>query len=139
MSSIFYFEIGCCSRIRNDASIEIVIFRFVLPVPLYGVEVSMNIRLGQVVYSKAGRDEGRIFVITEIIDDKYVFVSDGDLRRVENPKKKKLKHLEISSDNIEAISLKLTSSMKITNAEIRKSLAEIQDSQLSDNSTSADN
>lgn len=85
----------------------------------------MNIMLGQVVYSKAGRDEGRIFIVSGIIDDKYVFVSDGDLRRYENPKKKKIKHLNITAAIIESISQKLNSGIKITNAEIRKALAEI--------------
>ncbi len=85
----------------------------------------MNIVLGQVVYSKAGRDEGRSFIIVGIIDDKYVFVSDGDLRRLENPKKKKIKHLNVTALNIEALSNKLNTGIKITNAEIRKALAEV--------------
>ncbi|MDF2984838.1 MAG: hypothetical protein K0R50_348 [Eubacterium sp.] len=85
----------------------------------------MNITLGQVVYSKAGRDEGRVFIICGIIDDKFVFVSDGDLRRVENPKKKKIKHLDSTTINIEYLSQKLNAGIKITNAEIRKYLAEL--------------
>ncbi len=85
----------------------------------------MNIVLGQVVYSKAGRDEGRIFIITGIIDDKYVYVSDGDLRRLENPKKKKIKHLAITTLNIEFLAQKLNSGIKVSNADIRKALAGI--------------
>ncbi len=85
----------------------------------------MNVVLGQVVYSKAGRDEGRIFIICGIIDDKFVLVSDGDLRRVENPKKKKIRHLAITNINIEYLSQKLNAGIKVTNAEIRKSLAEV--------------
>lgn len=88
----------------------------------------MNIMLGQVVYSKAGRDEGRIFIVSGIIDDKYVFVSDGDLRRYENPKRKKIKHLNTTATTIiEPISQKLSSGIKITNAEIRKALAEVKE------------
>ncbi len=87
----------------------------------------MNIMLGQVVYSKAGRDEGRIFIVSGIIDDKYVFVSDGDLRRYENPKRKKIKHLNTTATIIEPISQKLSSGIKITNAEIRKALAEVKE------------
>ncbi len=93
----------------------------------------MDIMLGQVVYSKAGRDEGRIFIITGIIDDKYVFVSDGDLRRLENPKKKKIKHLDVTSVVIEAISDKLGTGVKITNADIRKALAEVKNPAESNN------
>lgn len=85
----------------------------------------MNIVLGQVVYSKAGRDAGKIFIITGLIDASYVYISDGDLRRVENPKKKKIKHLVITKDIIDTIAQKISADIKITNAEIRKALVEI--------------
>ena len=85
----------------------------------------MNVVLGHVVYSKAGRDEGKIFVITRLVDANYAYISDGDLRRVENPKKKKIKHLVITKDIIETISKKISMESKITNAEIRKALVEI--------------
>ncbi len=89
----------------------------------------MSVVLGQVVYSKAGRDEGRIFVVTGIIDDKYVYVCDGDLRRLENPKKKKIKHLNVTTFIVEFLSQKLNSSIKITNADIRKALAEVKEAE----------
>ena len=88
----------------------------------------MNIVLGQVVYSKAGRDAGKIFIITGIIDASYVYISDGDLRRVENPKKKKIKHLVITKDIIDSITQKVSADIRITNAEIRKALVEIKSS-----------
>lgn len=85
----------------------------------------MNTMLGQVVYSRAGRDEGRIFVICGMIDENFVFVCDGDLRRVENPKKKKIRHLKITNKKIEALEQKLTTGIKITNAEVRKALVKV--------------
>jgi len=85
----------------------------------------LDVVLGQVVYSKAGRDEGKIFVITQLIESNYVYISDGDLRRVDNPKKKKIKHLVITKDIIETIAKKISIESKITNAEIRKALVEI--------------
>lgn len=84
----------------------------------------MNVVLGQVVYSKAGRDEGKIFIITGLIDDNYAYICDGDLRRVENPKKKKIKHLVITKNIIDTIAQKISTDRKITNAEIRKLLVE---------------
>jgi len=85
----------------------------------------LNVVLGQVVYSKAGRDEGKIFVITGLIDANYAYISDGDLRRVENPKKKKIKHLVITKDIINTIAQKISIDVRITNAEIRKALVEV--------------
>lgn len=56
---------------------------------------------GQVVRSKKGRDEGKVFVITEIIDDDFLFIVDGKLRKLDRPKKKKVKHLYIYKDVID--------------------------------------
>lgn len=87
-------------------------------------EVSyLNINLGQVVYSKAGRDKGRKFIVIEILDESFVLVTDGDLRRIEKPKKKKIKHLELTKEIVEPINMKLNKMIKVTNAEIRKTLA----------------
>lgn len=85
----------------------------------------MNVVLGQVVYSKAGRDVGKIFIITALIDANYVYISDGNLRRVEKPKKKKIKHLVITKNIIDSIAQKISTDIRITNAEIRKALVEI--------------
>ena len=87
----------------------------------------MNVVLGQVVYSKAGRDDGKIFVITRLIDANYAYISDGDLRRVENPKKKKIKHLVVTKNIIDTIAQKISTGGKITNADIRKALVGIKD------------
>lgn len=48
---------------------------------------------GQLVKSKAGRDKGRLFIVVAIVDDQYVTIADGDLRRAEKPKRKKIRHL----------------------------------------------
>lgn len=79
--------------------------------------------LGQVVISKAGRDTGRKFVIIGVIDDIYVQISDGDLRRIEKPKKKKIKHLESTGQFAGAVLEKLKNSLRVSNADIRKALA----------------
>jgi len=52
-----------------------------------------DISPGQLVRSKAGRDKDRLFIIIGITDDQYVTIVDGDLRRVEKPKRKKIRHL----------------------------------------------
>lgn len=54
---------------------------------------------GQIVKSKAGRDAGRHFVIFEVLDEDYVQIVDGDLRKVEKPKKKKRRHLAMTRAN----------------------------------------
>lgn len=82
----------------------------------------MNVALGQIVISKAGRDAGRRFVIVKLVDELYVMVCDGDLRRIEKPKKKKLKHLELTDEISEPLQEKLKTGARVSNADIRKAL-----------------
>lgn len=82
----------------------------------------MDKKIGQVVYSKAGRDSGKKFIILKVEDDSYVWICDGDLRRIEKPKKKKIKHLELTGVVIDLIREKLENGQKVTNSEIRKTL-----------------
>ena len=86
----------------------------------------MNVTLGQVVNSKAGRDAGRKFIVIDILDEFYVMVVDGDLRRTEKPKKKKLKHLELTGKIIRPIEEKLKNKLRVTNSEIRKTFLQIE-------------
>ncbi|MBR5278600.1 MAG: RNA-binding protein [Clostridia bacterium] len=55
----------------------------------------MNNLLGHLYVSLAGRDKGCICAVVGIPEDEgYVLIADGKLRKVELPKKKKLKHLK---------------------------------------------
>ncbi|MDU1414758.1 MAG: KOW domain-containing RNA-binding protein [Clostridium sp.] len=82
--------------------------------------------LGKVVHSKAGRDKDKYFIIVSIIDEKYVYISDGDLRKIEKPKKKKIKHLVFTNIVAENIRIDILSNEKISNSKIRKFL-QVQD------------
>ena len=93
----------------------------------------MKIDLGQVVYSKAGRDTGKKFIVMDVLDESYALISDGNLRKVEKPKKKKIKHLELTGEDITPLREKLKSKQKIANHEIRKALAAL-DSTIEDHS-----
>ncbi|HHY24165.1 MAG TPA: RNA-binding protein [Clostridiaceae bacterium] len=84
----------------------------------------MTFKLGELIYSNAGRDVGRRFIITNIIDEKYVLISDGDLRKIEKPKKKKIKHIKTCGIIIDSLNKKMENKEKITNAEIRKMIAQ---------------
>jgi len=84
-----------------------------------------DISLGQIVISAAGRDKGCKLVVLCIIDEKYVYISDGDIRKVDKPKLKKVKHLKKLNHVAENIKEKLESSEKLSNSEIRKLLKSI--------------
>ena len=89
-----------------------------------------QLMLGQLAKSIAGRDKGRFMVVIDIINENYVYVVDGDLRRVENPKKKKIKHLYLLNKKIDFIADKLKRKRKIYNEEIKKALKELVDESL---------
>lgn len=57
-----------------------------------------NDLVGKMAISKAGRDKGKYYIVIKQIDDNYVFIADGKLKTIEKPKRKKLKHLNISAE-----------------------------------------
>ena len=66
----------------------------------------MNYRVGQRERSKAGRDCGRDYVVIRT-EGNYVYVADGAVRRLENLKKKKIRHVEGSYNISEEIAERL--------------------------------
>ena len=48
---------------------------------------------GRVVESTQGRDKGLCFLILENVSEGIVMIADGSHHKLENPKKKKTKHL----------------------------------------------
>ena len=76
--------------------------------------------IGQLVIATAGRDANRKFIITCIINDQYVYISDGESRKLENPKKKKLKHLKLTKYISTEIMHGLQQNKKVTNSVISK-------------------
>ena len=53
-----------------------------------------KVEIGMLAKSKAGHDKGHIYVINRV-DETYVYLVDGGLRTLNNPKKKKRKHVQI--------------------------------------------
>ena len=72
---------------------------------------------GRIVLSLAGRDQGRLFVVLQELDDQFVLIADGSLRGVDRPKKKRRKHLRAT-----ASVMKLSVERPPKNHEIRSAL-----------------
>lgn len=79
--------------------------------------------LGQIVFSKCGRDKGKPFIIMSV-EDEYVYLVDGDLRKVDNPKLKKKKHIQITNTINEWIKRKIIEGNRLTNNDVRRALEE---------------
>ena len=80
------------------------------------------VTIGSVVYSRAGRDEGNFFIVYGILDDSYVLLVDGDIRKLDKPKKKKLKHVKNTGEVIQTLAEKILISAKIYDAEVYSAL-----------------
>jgi len=83
--------------------------------------------LGKVVYSKNGRDKGRMFVIVEVVNERFVLLADGDLRKIENPKAKNIKHLQMTRMQADDVLTCLNRGEKPDNHIIRKNLKRLQE------------
>lgn len=75
--------------------------------------------LGQVVYSKVGRDRDEYYIIVGILNEDYVYISDGKLRKVEKPKKKKRKHLIFTGTYSEEIKEAILNGKYVSNPRIK--------------------
>ena len=82
-----------------------------------------DIMISSVVRSLCGRDGGRLFVVVGFPKENYVSLADGKLRRIESPKLKKIKHIELVSQNDTKTGEKLRAGEKVTNAELRRFLS----------------
>ena len=83
----------------------------------------MEIGIGSIVYSKAGRDKGKYFAVISL-EGEFAYLCDGDIRKFDKPKKKKLKHLSVTNEVSSTVKEKITVSGKIGNAELRKAITE---------------
>ena len=83
---------------------------------------SFPMEVGRVVFSRAGRDQGHYFVVVDVIDDDYVAIANGCQRKVDNPKKKKIKHLVGKPEIIEEIREKIFAKKRIFDSEVRNKL-----------------
>lgn len=99
-----------------------------LPEALYGERklVVMNIKVGDIVLSKQGRDKGKLFFVIELAGEEYVLLADGNYRRVDNPKKKKLKHISHFSSAETRVSEKLKNGEQLVDAQLRKAIRQLE-------------
>ena len=77
----------------------------------------MELKKGQIVKSKAGHDKGDLMMIADF-DEKGVLLCDGKHRKLNNPKRKNLRHIELTE-------LRLDLNTVDTDRKLRKTLNKI--------------
>ncbi len=88
---------------------------------------TMDMKIGQVVRSKAGRDKGAFLAVYQIVDEQYVLLVDGDRRTLSRPKKKKVKHLARTNTVIPEMEEILEDPDERYNAFIKRTLKSFQE------------
>ena len=82
----------------------------------------MEISRADVVVSLAGRDKGQLFFGLDT-DDLFVYIADGTGRRLEQPKRKKRKHVRKLPQTDTRVAEKIRNGDKVLNSELRRELA----------------
>ena len=82
----------------------------------------MDISKSDIVMSLAGRDKDKLFYVIDT-EDNYVLLADGKGRKLENPKRKKLKHVRRVSRTETRVAAKIQNGDKVLNSELRRDLA----------------
>ncbi len=75
--------------------------------------------VGKMAVSKAGHDKKEVYVIVKE-DQTYVYLCDGRLKTMDNPKKKSKKHIQVIKHYVnEELAMKLESGAKVYDEEIK--------------------
>ena len=82
----------------------------------------MDISKSDIIVSLAGRDKGKYFYVIDV-EDNFVVIADGKGRKLENPKRKKLKHVRRVTRTETRVALKIKNGDKVLNSELRRDLA----------------
>ena len=84
----------------------------------------LPVKIGSVVVSKAGRDQGRLFLVVAEVDDDFVMVANGALRKMDRQKKKRRRHLKPTGTVVQAVRERLAEGRPIEDHELRTWLSE---------------
>ena len=82
----------------------------------------MDISKSDIVISLNGRDQGKLFYVMQV-EDNYALLADGKGRKLENPKRKKLKHVRRVTRTETRVATKILNGDKVLNSELRRDLA----------------
>ncbi len=78
---------------------------------------------GMFATSSAGHDKGKLYIIIEESEE-YVYLTDGRLKPVDRPKKKKKKHIQIIRKVDETIQFMIEEKKPISNEMVKRAIKE---------------
>ena len=79
------------------------------------------VKVGDLVLSKAGRDKGKYFLVVAV-SGAIATIVDGRTRKVSNPKKKNIKHLEVLTAGLKVLSEKIRNGKAVGNERVYRAV-----------------
>ena len=77
--------------------------------------------VGLFATSLAGHDKNKVYIIIRE-EDEYVYLVDGAIRKKENPKCKKVKHIQIIKNDVSDTGEKIKAGQNVNNEEIKRAI-----------------
>ena len=82
----------------------------------------VNISIGQLVTSNAGRDQSNIYLVVGILKNEYLLLANGRERKFGNPKQKNIRHVKVLNSIAQGVAEKIQTGLKVTDEEIRQAI-----------------
>ncbi|WP_458415177.1 KOW motif-containing protein [Schinkia sp. CFF1] len=89
-------------------------------------------RIGQLVKILQGRDAGQFAIVLKILDERFVFIADGDKRKFDRPKKKNINHLEFFDYVSPEVQNSISETGRVTNGKLRFAVSKFVNEQITD-------
>lgn len=80
--------------------------------------------VGQIVFSKSGRDAGKTYMVYDIIKKDFVLLVDGKSRKLARPKLKNQKHIRVTRFTVPCFLEKKQTGQRVTDGEIYTAIHE---------------
>lgn len=86
-------------------------------------------QLGQLVKILRGRDFTKFAIIIGIIDERFVWIADGDKRKFDKAKRKNILHLQLQDTISQEVVDSLRETNRVTNNKLRFAIQKFVDQQ----------
>jgi ribosomal protein L14E/L6E/L27E len=82
-----------------------------------------KLQAGKFVKSVAGRDRGKTFLVFDVLNAAFVRVIDGNSRKIQNPKKKNVRHLRVIPVDAGEMAERLALGERVTDEEVSRAIS----------------
>lgn len=88
----------------------------------------MEVTKHKIVLSVAGHDKGRLFYVKDITEDGFLLLADGKERKLDAPKRKRLRHVRGAGTSAHPAIQRLQRGEPVSDRDLRSALAAFRDS-----------